>query len=175
MNSSCCKFYSLSCLLLLFSNQLLAEALNLPPITSCTFNVPEEQQAFMLERCLMAAKAGDKDAQYKLGLYYAEGKLAPVNYSQALYWLQQASAQAHIPAQVKLGYMYFNGQGTPVNNLQAYVIFKIAGINGSDQAMDEADVVSEKMTPQELQQANFILGKTFRHYLKSIRDNAVSL
>lgn len=170
MNSSYCKFYSISCLLLLFVNQLLAEGLNLPTITSCTFNVPKEQQAFMLDRCLMAAKAGDEDAQYQLGLYYGEGKLVTANYPEALYWFKQASAHAHVDAQVRLGYMYLQGQGVPVNNLQAYIIFKIAGINGSDEAMDEADVAADLMSPQELQQANYILGKTFRLYLKNINE-----
>lgn len=175
MNNFYCKFYSLSCLLLLFSNQLLAERLDLPPITSCTFNVPQEQQAFMLDRCLVAAKGGDKDAQYQLGLYYAEGKLVAADYAEALYWLKQASSQAHVPAQVKLANMYFKGQGISVDNLQAYVIFKIAGINGSNRAMDKAELVSERMTPQELQQANCILGKTFQHYLKNMRENSSSL
>ena len=67
--------------------------------------------------------------------------------------------------------MYFKGQGTPINNLQAYIIFKIAGINGSDEAMDVADQVASHMTQQELQKANIILGKTFRTYLQQSRNS----
>lgn len=153
-------------LLLLISNYLLADNLQLPPSTSCALNVPQQQIDQLLARCLNAANAGDKAAQYQLGLYYSEGKYAPVDYPRAIKWFKKASMQAYLDAQVKLGYLYFKGQGTPVNNLQAYIIFKIAGINGSDEAMDVADEVASRLTPQELQQANIILGKTFRAFLQ---------
>jgi len=167
MGSSFCKVYI--GLLLLLSNYLLADSLKLPPATSCALNVAQQQREQLLQQCLNAANAGDKEAQYQLGLYYSEGKLTAANYPLAISWLKKASSQAHLNAQVKLGYLYFKGQGTPVDNLQAYIIFKIAAINGSDEAMDVADEVATQMTPQELQQANTILGKTFRNYLQTIR------
>lgn len=164
-------YYKISLsLLLLIANYLLADDLQLPPATSCALNVPQQQRDQLLTRCLSAANAGDKEAQYQLGLYYSEGKLTPVDYPKAISWFKKASMQADLEAQVKLGYLYFKGQGTPVNNLQAYIIFKIAGINGSDEAMDVADEVANQLTPQELQQANIILGKTFRAYLQKTRQ-----
>ncbi len=161
----------ISCLLLFISQNLLADNFVLPEATTCALNVPPQQRAPLLDQCLTAANAGDKEAQYQLGLYYYEGQLTPPNYPLAINWFKKASLQAHLDAQVKLGYMYFKGQGTPINNLQAYIIFKIAGINGSDEAMDVADQVASHMTQQELQKANIILGKTFRTYLQQSRNS----
>ena len=39
------------------------------------------------------AEAGDRDAQYALGLVYAEGRGIPEDPAQALYWLSLAVAQ----------------------------------------------------------------------------------
>lgn len=173
MDNFSCKFYFISCLLFLFSGHSFAEGIRQPSIATCTFNIPQDQQAFMVERCLAAANEGDKEAQYQLGLYYSNSQFVVPNYLEAMEWFKKASAQAHVDAQVQLGYLYLKGQGTPVNYLQAYIIFKIAGINGSDLAMDEADIVAENMSQQELQQANYILGKTFRLYLNSIREEQI--
>lgn len=161
----------ISCLLLFISQSLFADNFKLPQATTCALDVPQQQRAPLLNQCLTAANSGDKEAQYQLGLYYSDGLLTPPNYPLAISWFKKASLQAHLGAQVKLGYMYFKGQGTPINNLQAYIIFKIAGINGSDEAMDVADQVASHMTAQELQKANIILGKTFKAYLQQEQNN----
>lgn len=165
-----CKFYFLNFLFLFLSSHVLAEVISLPKATSCSLKVSPDQQAFMISQCKLAAQSGDKDAQYLLGIYYSDGKLIPPDFSEAIYWLKAASSQASVDAQVRLADMYSMGTGVAVDNLQAYVIYKIASINGSDFAMDQADVVSERLTPQELQQANYILGKAFKGYLKEINQ-----
>lgn len=162
------KFYVLNFLLLFLTGQVWAESLSLPKATSCTLKVSPDQQAFMLNQCKLAAQSGDSEAQYLLGLYYSDGQLTQPDYPQAISWLKEASSQASVEAQIRLADMYKSGIGVPVDNLQAYVIYKIASINGSDLAMDQADIVAERLTPQELQEANYILGKVFKGYLKEI-------
>lgn len=171
MKKSYYNFY-LCCLLVLLTNGLFADEnrLNLTT-TTCVLDVSQQQHAALLDLCIESAETGDANAQYQLGLYYSEGKLTSPDFPKAINYFKEASLQAHVDAQLHLGYMYFKGQGTPTNNLQAYIIFKIAGINGSDEAMDEADIVATYMTPTELQQASIILGKTFRNYMMDLKIN----
>lgn len=168
MKYSDCKFYFLNFLFLLLSSYAWSDSLSLPKASSCSLRFSPDQQAFVIKQCQKAAQAGDSNAQYLLGLYYSEGTLTPPDYNQAIYWLKEASSQASVEAQVRLGDMYKSGIGVPVDSLQAYVIYKIASINGSDVAMDQADAVAENLSQQELQQANYILGMAFKEYLSKI-------
>lgn len=157
----------LSCFFFILCHGVSAQAplLQLPSAVSCNLNVPLSQRDVFLKRCIELAQANNQEAQYQLGLYFSQGILTPPNYAEAIYWFKQASLQAHVHAQLQLGYMYFKGEGVSVDNLQAYIIFKIASINGSDEAMDAADLAANHMTPKELQQATAILGKAFRQYM----------
>lgn len=163
------KYYCVlvSCFFVIFSGGLFAQSLpiHLPTATSCTLNVPVGQRNVFLRQCMELAQANHKEAQYQLGLYFSQNQLTPPNYTQAIYWFKSASSQAHADAQLQLGYMYLTGKGVSASNLQAYIIFKIASVNGSDEAMDAADLVANRMTPDELQQATVILGKAFRNYI----------
>jgi TPR repeat protein len=53
---------------------------------------------------------GDKEAQYKLGYIYFNGKGVEQNVKQGLYWLKKAANQNHIKSQCVLGtyYRYIN-------------------------------------------------------------------
>ncbi len=44
------------------------------------------------------AEQGDADAQFNLGVMYAEGRGVPKDYVQAYMWLSLAAAQGHEPA-----------------------------------------------------------------------------
>jgi TPR repeat protein len=59
------------------------------------------------------AERGVADAQFSLGLIYANGKGAPPDYAQAELWYLKAAAQNHALAQFNLGIMHANGQGVP--------------------------------------------------------------
>lgn len=164
------KFYFINVLFFFISGHVLADGLSLPKETSCSLNVSPDQQELMLKQCKIAANSGDSDAQYLLGVYYSDGKLRQPDFPKAIYWFKEASSRASVDAQVRLADMYKLGLGVPADRLQAYVIYKIASINGSDYAMDQADLVAESLTPQELQQANYILGKAFKGYLKEVNQ-----
>lgn len=156
--------------LLMFLPCAFATESDFPVVTNCVLNVSPDLQEQAIKRCKVAAQAGDKEAQYQLGLYYSEENQVSPNYLESIYWLKQASSQAHTDAQLQLARMYVSGKGVPVNKIQAYVIFKIASINGSDLAMDEADNLTSQMSLQELDEANYILGKILKSYLKSIHQ-----
>ena len=55
------------------------------------------------------------------------------------------------------------------NNVQAYIVLKMASVNGSDEAMDSADLVSAQMRRDELEIASQVLGQIFRSYLLELQ------
>jgi hypothetical protein len=60
-----------------------------------------------------AAEQGNSDAQYALGVMYADGQGVPQNYTQAVEWYRKAAERGNANAQSSLGLAYLNGQGIP--------------------------------------------------------------
>nr|BFE93912.1 hypothetical protein GCM10020185_44480 [Pseudomonas brassicacearum subsp. brassicacearum] len=118
-----------------------------------------------------AADAGDAQAQYELGEFYYEGKAAPRDLKKSPRLLRKkASLQGHAQAQFKLGGMFFHGEGVPANNVQAYIVLKMAAVNGAEEALDTADEVAEQMPRDELEVATQVLGQIFRKYLMELQN-----
>ena len=95
-------------------------------------------------------------------------KLEPA-VAKALYWFEQASLRGHAAAQHRLGVMFFRGEGVKANNVQAYIVLKMAAVNGEDEALDTADRVSAQMRRDELEIATQVLGQIFRDYLMQLQ------
>ena len=51
------------------------------------------------------------EAQFNLGLKFANAKGAARDYAQAALWYRKAAEQGHTLAQLNLGVMYAEGQG----------------------------------------------------------------
>jgi len=168
----------LGCLLLV--SPLLAHAgdnsLLVPATGRCSLDLPAEELPQAVEACQELARQGDAQAQYELGEFFYDGKRAPRDLPQALHWFEQSSLQGNAQAQLRLGTMFFQGEGVPANNVQAYIVLKMAAVNGSDEAMDSADLVAERMGREELQVASQVLGQIFRSYLLELQqiDNSPS-
>ena len=56
-----------------------------------------------LQQLTRLANKGNKNAQYKLGLYYYEGEVIRQSTSQSKKWLRKASKKSHLHAQHQLG------------------------------------------------------------------------
>jgi hypothetical protein len=108
-------------------------------------------------------------AAYELGEFHYDGKRAPRDLAKALYWFEQASLRGHAAAQHRLGVMFFRGEGVKANNVQAYIVLKMAAVNGEDDALDTADRVSGQMRRDELEIATQVLGQIFRDYLMQLQ------
>lgn len=162
---------ALGCLLLL--QPLLATAggnsLLIPAAGRCTLNTSAEELQQALASCQQAAQSGDAQAQYELGEFYYDGKNAPQDLNKALNYFEQASLQGHAEAQYRLGSMFFRGEGVAANNVQAYIVLKMAAVNGAEDALDMADEVSAKMQRDELEMATQVLGQIFRKYLLELQ------
>lgn len=163
---------SLGCLLLLLP--LLANAsgnsLLIPALGSCSLNTAPEELPSALEACQQAAASGDLQAQFELGEFYYDGKRVERDLGQALQWFERASLQGHAQSQYRLGMMFFRGDGVPANAVQAYIVLKMAAVNGSDEAMDSADLIAAQMPRDELEIASQVLGQIFRNYLLELQN-----
>ena len=73
-------------------------------------------------------------------------------------------------AQFQLGTMFFKGEGVPANNIQAYIVLKMAAVNGAEDALDTADLVAEQMSRDQLETATQVLGQIFRKYLLELQS-----
>ena len=163
---------TMGCLLLLLP--LLASAagnsLLVPSSGRCALNSLPEDLPQALSTCQQAATSGDVQAQFELGSFYYDNELSERDLAQALQWFEQASLQGHAQAQHRLGLMFFRGEGVPANNVQAYIVLKMAAVNGSDEAMDSADLIAAQMPRNELEIASQVLGQIFRNYLLELQN-----
>jgi len=99
-----------------------------------------------------AADQGYAKAQFSLGRIYLWSKYG--NYAEAMKWYRKAADQGHAAAQFNLAMMFSNGKGVPQNFIKAYVWLSVASANG-DKATKKYldDILSPKMTPQQIAQA----------------------
>jgi hypothetical protein len=73
------------------------------------------------------AEQGNAEAQFQVGLIYANGQGVIKDDKQAVDWFAKASGQGHKEAQTKLGFMYATGKGVAQNyNLAVYWCYKAA-------------------------------------------------
>jgi len=106
-----------------------------------------------------AAEQGDASAQYNLGLKYHHGKGVPQDYKQAAHWYKKSAEQGVAWAQYNLGYMYYEGIGVPQNHILAYVWDSLAAAQGDELAKKDRDLVAEKLSPQQLTEAQDLAAK----------------
>ena len=157
------RILSLGCLLLLSPLTALAggNTLLIPATARCALNTLPEELPEALRSCQQAASEGDVQAAYELGEFHYDGRRAPRDLAKALYWFEQASLRGHAAAQHRLGVMFFRGEGVKANNVQAYIVLKVAAVNGGR--------VSPLMRRDEPGIATQVLGQIFRDYLMQLQ------
>jgi uncharacterized protein len=105
-----------------------------------------------------AADQGDTSAQFYLGVIYSEGEGVPQDYTEAARWFGLAAEKGDPQGQYNLGLAYAQGQGVPQDNVAAHMWFNLAAARfpdsrGRDSATTNRDVVANKMTPDQVTQA----------------------
>jgi uncharacterized protein len=105
-----------------------------------------------------AADQGYADAQFGLGVMYAEGaEGVPQDYAQAAVWLHKAADQGDARAQIQLGSLYAQAHGVPQDYVQATVWFNLAlrSLDAAirDLAVKIRDAVAAEMTPDQIAEA----------------------
>lgn len=100
-----------------------------------------------------AAKKGDADAGWKLGLGYLKGIGVARDETRAAKWFRRAANLGDVRAQATLSDLYFTGIGVPRDYVRAYTWAKIAaGESGDDDKRLKA--IGQRMTAAELENAN---------------------
>jgi TPR repeat protein len=101
----------------------------------------------------LAAEQGVGPAQFDVGLKYERGEGVPQDYREAAQWYSLAAEQGYVNAQLNLGALYFEGKGVPQDYVQAHIWFNLASANGSTKAADDRELVAQKMTPDQIAEA----------------------
>lgn len=77
-----------------------------------------------LRRLEAYAGRGDRDAQYKLGLWYYSGYNIDQDFEKAAEYFELSAGQGYIDAQFMLAYLYFYGIGVDKNHQTGLQWFK---------------------------------------------------
>ncbi len=88
-----------------------------------------------------AAEQGYADAQFNLGLMYANGEGVPQDMEQAVELFKKAAEQGHVDAQNNLGAMYFTGEGVTRDEKKAIEWFEKAAAQGNEDAQINLDAI----------------------------------
>lgn len=77
-------------------------------------------------KCRIGAEQNDAESQYKLGVYYENGKGVKQDYEEAIKWYRKAAEQGYIKAQKSLGDCYHKGIGVTQDYTKAEEWYKKA-------------------------------------------------
>lgn len=100
-----------------------------------------------------SAEQGSIKAQFNLGWMYASGDGVSKDLTKAFEWWKRAAEQGHESAQHNLGLMYANGTGVEKDEVLAYAWLNIAAVKGRSDSVSSRDMLEQKMTKQQLQEA----------------------
>lgn len=96
-----------------------------------------------------AAVQGRADAQYNLGVEYANGFRVLKDSTKAVGWYQKSAARGYAPGQNNLGLMYQNGEGISRDIVRAYAWFKLSAAQGYADAIKNRDQIEKKLNPAQ--------------------------
>lgn len=88
-----------------------------------------------------SAAQGYADAQFNLGLMYANGEGVPQDPVKAVELFRKAASQGNVDAQNNLGVMYYAGEGVPRDNAKAREWFEKAAAQGNADAQANLDAM----------------------------------
>ena len=90
---------------------------------------------------MVAAEAGNSDAQFELGARYNDGRSVPRDLKLAAQWLEKAANQGSAPAQYRLASMYEKGAGVTQDKTKARSLYTKAADAGNPRAMHNLAVM----------------------------------
>ena len=80
------------------------------------------------------AEAGNRDAEYSVGVMYANGRGLPQSFIEAAKWFHRAAEKGQAGAQYDLGVLYAKGQGVKEDSAEAAKWFRKAADQGKPSA-----------------------------------------
>ena len=110
------------------------------------------------------AEQGNANAQYNLGVMYANGNGVPQDDVEAVKWYRLAADQGDADAQYNLGVMYANGTGVPQDDVEAYKWWNLAAAQGDADARGNKEIVEKKMTKQQIAEGQRLSREWFNEH-----------
>ena len=99
------------------------------------------------------ALKGDAQAQYNLGIMYANGQGVVKNDVEAVKWYKLAAAQGFAQAQSNLGIMCAKGEGVVQDYVVAHMWSNLAAAQGNAKAIEFRALIEKLITPQQIAEA----------------------
>jgi len=75
------------------------------------------------------------------------------DYPTALRELRPLARQGDANAQLFVGLMYYKGRGVPQDYVRAHMWINLAAATGDETAREERDLITKKMTPAQISEA----------------------
>jgi TPR repeat protein len=133
------------------------------------------------ERKHRLAQGGDNIAEFDLGLMYENGDGIPLDFSgdpslrkmtrlsirtlhlkEAEKWYVKSAKKGNSDAMFNLGVMYHNEEAPKDNPYIAYAWFRAAKENGHEQAEINLDILTAKMTKEQIEQARSLSTEIYK-------------
>lgn len=153
----------------------------------------ETTAQFPLDKLFQAAEEGHAEAQFRLGVMYANGDQVELNYDTAVQWFNKSARQGHENALITLAWIYANGAGVTANEDRARELYLLAAEHGSAKAqyvvatlyrfaqygvkkdLSKALDYYTRSANQGFPTAQFALGKMLMEGRQVEKDNMVAL
>ena len=117
-----------------------------------------------------AAKLGDPDSAFTLGLLYQKGDGVPKDYKEAVKWFRLGAEQGHTSSLFNLGKSYLLGQGVQKDILYSYMWFDVAATLADKAAIQARDTAAQKMTAAQLARAKKLARDCTRRKYRGCED-----
>ena len=132
-------------------------------------------QAPELDELRALAEQGDADAQFNLGVMYANGRGVPEDDTEAVRWYRLAADQGNAAAQVNLGIRYDIGEGVPQDYAEAVRWYRLAANQRHARAQLNLGVKyrNGEGTPQDYVQAHMWFNLAASRLTGEARETAV--
>jgi hypothetical protein len=141
------------------------------------------------ERKHRLAEGGDNIAEFNLGLMYENGHGIPLDFSsepsllkmtwlsirtlhlkEAEKWYVKSAKKGNSDAMFNLGVMYYNEEAPKDNPYIAYAWFRAAKENGHEQAEINLDILTAKMTKEQIAEAQSLSTEIFNRIEVNRKD-----
>src|SRR6266403_2267567 len=97
-----------------------------------------------------AAEQNVADAQFSLGVCYANGRGVTKDDAEGVKWFRKAAEQNLADAQYNLGVCYDSGEGVAKDEVEAYKWWLLAAGQGNDDAKYNTTIVENKMSREQI-------------------------
>ena len=97
-----------------------------------------------------AAEQNVADAQFSLGVCYANGQGVTEDDAESVKWFRKAAEQNLADAQYNLGVCYDSGEGVAKDEVEAYKWWLLAAGQGNDDAKYNMTIVENKMSREQI-------------------------